>query len=165
METINIDNNNFDDLKYIASTFTPDIKYIIYYDLLNSKNKKYLSDNNIDKSRITIITADRKKVPAKYKHQIQTEASDKKYIDSTLKKIFAKGGDNTEILKELNEFSNLQILLWLESTSIACPKILDVLSNVEKYVYTQHFKELVVLRFNGAGCIPYFKSLSYNSKN
>lgn len=154
-----IDNSNFMRLiKSMKSKNFTDIEYIIEWGSLSSKNKKYLEDHDIPKSRLTILTPNPKNVPQKFKHQIEVEnKKEKPRIDLTLKHLFLGKQPKNEILKELENFDNRHILLWLESTASVCPQLIEVLSEVDKYVYSKFFKSLVAYKLSGIRCIPYYQ--------
>ncbi len=152
---IYIDSNNFDDLKSIFSeTFGEDDRtYIIFLDKLNSKQKKILNDVDLPKNKIQIITSDPRQVPKKYKHQIKVE---KEYtppdIRKALRKIFSGEGS----LSDLEPFQNRHILKWLEMTSVYYPDLAIQTFEIERFVDTKWFKEIVFQKFSGTNYVPRF---------
>ena len=145
-------------IKSMKSENFTDIEYIIEWRSLSSKNKKYLEDNDIPKSRLTILTPNPKNVPVKFKHQISIEnKKEKPRIDITLKHLFRGKQPKNEILEELENFDNRHILLWLESTASVCPQLIETLAEIDQYVYSKFFKSLVTYKLSGVKCIPYYQ--------
>ena len=104
------------------------------------------------------MTTNPKNVPHKFKHQIEVENKKEKLrINITLKNIFRGKQSKNEILEELENFNNTYILLWLESTASVCPQLIEVLSEIDQYVYSKFFKSLVAYKLSGIKCIPYYQ--------
>ncbi len=129
-------------------------EYTILFDRLNKENKKILEDINIPKNNLTILTKDPKKVPTKFKHQIQVEKLfEKDDIFKALKMVF-KSGNREQVRQELNKFENRHILTILESTSMYYPELAMRLSDMEKYIYNEHFRDMILYNLEGLGYLP-----------
>lgn len=155
MEKIYVDNDNFIHIiKTMNSEHFGRPEYTILYDRLNKENKKILEDINIPKNGLTILTKDQKKVPTKFKHQIQVEKLfEKDDIFKTLKQVF-KSGNREQVKQELSKFENRHILTILESTSIYYPKLAIKLSRLEKYVYSNYFHDIILYELEGLRYLP-----------
>jgi len=154
-----ITNENFvRSMKSLNTASFGDTIYNIYYDTLKKEYKDYLTNNDIPKSRIKIITKKPKDVPKKFKHQVEIEHEEKKLsIDTVLKHLFSTGNRNI-VLMELEQFENMHLLSWLQSTATSYPKLAEKLSLMEKYAYTQEFKYILAYEVEGMNCIPFFRS-------
>ena len=129
-------------------------EYTILFDRLNKENKKILEETNIPKNSLTILTKDAKKVPSKFKHQIQVEKLfEKDDIFKTLKMVF-KSGNRELVRQELSKFENRHILTILESTSMYYPEMATKLSGMEKYVYSNYFHDMILYELEGLGYLP-----------
>lgn len=150
-----IDNDNFIHMmKAMNSEHFGRPEYTILFDRLNKENKKILEDINIPKNGLIILTKDPKKVPSKFKHQIQVEKLfEKDDIFKTLKMVF-KSGNRKQVKQELNKFENRHILTILESTSIYYPKLAMKLNEMEKYVYSNYFHDMILYELEGMGYLP-----------
>src|SRR4030042_1771408 len=91
------------------SFFTSDITYRFLYDGLPTKYKKYLLENNLDKTKIIIYLSHDKKnkdIVKKYKHQIVFLKTEKHDIKITLNEIFMGKKDHSQLLVDLSYFEN-----------------------------------------------------------
>ena len=151
-----IESNNFDILKNIfSSTFNDEeIKYKIFYDKLKSDQKKILAKIDLPKNNIEIITTNPTKIPKKYKHQIIKEKDfNTPDIKKTLKEVFGND-DRDTVLAKLSQFQNRHIFIWLEMTSVFYPELAEGVFEIEQFVDTKFFKQIVVEKFMGTKYIP-----------
>jgi len=154
-----VTNENFiKSMKSLKSLSFGDSTYNIFYDDLKKEYKKYLEDNDIPKSKIKIITKKSKDVPKKFKHQIEVVKEEKKLsIDIVLKHLFSNM-DRKIVLNELEQFENMHLMSWLQSMATSYPKLAIKLSLMEKYIYTNEFKYILVYEVEGMNCIPFFRN-------
>jgi hypothetical protein len=152
-----VTNENFvDSITSIQSKsfFDADSIYRFLYDGLEPKYKKYLIENNLDKTKIFIYVTDPKKnkeIIKKYKHQIKFLKYEKHEIHVALDNIFKGKLDHKQCLIELNHFENRHILKWLESIAIASHVVARTTSEIDKYVDSPYFRHLVVYNLYGIG--------------
>jgi len=141
------------------SFFNVDITYRFLYDKLEPKFKKYLLENDLDKSRIIIYLTDDKNnkvikaIVKKYRHQIKFLESETHEIGAAINNIFRGKLDRKQCLIELSHFENRHILKWLESISIASYVVARKMSDIDKYVDSPYFRHLVVYSLYDCGAI------------
>ena len=138
------------------SFFNMDITYRFLYENLEPKYKKYLLNNDLDKSRIKIYLNNDKKnkdIIKKYKHQIVFLQFETRKIETALGSIFRGTLDHKQCLIDLSCFTNRHILKWLQSIAISSYVVARKMSDIEKYVDTPYFQHLVVYTLYDCGAI------------
>jgi len=136
IKPIFVDNDNFVRFyKGVKSESFGNRNYVVLYDSLNKKNKELL------------------KGLKKGDFKIEKWDSKKNTISTVLKHVFQKGYNRKKVLNELNDFGNHQILIWLQGMCIFSKELADKVSQIEKYVYSDYFKELLVYQLEGVNCV------------